>query len=382
MKIHNFRFQNKALEFKIEPIKFSNLSLLVGISGVGKTMILQALLELKKIVKGKALNGIEWEIVFSTNGNNNNIYLWRGAFENTGKIEFLDSEMVDKDVDETVAYRPKLEYEELYLNDNLIAVRKENEIILENKPTPKLSSYKSLLNLFAEVEIISPASESFNKIIKSDDSDPKGFFVMDNFEKILQKHTTIESIRNANMPINIKLALTYKNQLNIFTTIKEHFIDVFPQIEDIKLEPLKTSVPFFMQNIPQLQIKEKEVAKWIFQNRISSGMFKTLMQISEIYLCSEGTVILIDEFENSLGINCIDTLIENLLHDDRHLQFIVTSHHPYIITAIGMEHWKIISRHGGTIITKDAKDFKLGKSRHDAFKQLIQLTDYRRGIKI
>lgn len=383
MKIHNFRFQNKVLELKIEPIRFSNLSLLVGISGVGKTMILQALLELKKIVKGKALNGIEWEIVFSTNGNNDNIYLWKGAFESTEKIEFLDSGMVEEDDDdETVAYRPKLEYEALYLNDNLIAVRKENEITLENKLTPKLSSYKSLLNLFAEVEIISPASENFNKIIRSDDSESKGFFLMENFEKILQKHTTIESIRNAHMPINIKLALTYKNQPGIFTTIKEHFIDVFPQIEDIKLEPLKIDVPFFMQNIPQLQIKEKEVAKWIFQNRISSGMFKTLMQISEIYLCSEGTVILIDEFENSLGINCIDTLIENLLHDDRHLQFIVTSHHPYIITAIGMEHWKIVSRHGGTIITKDAKDFKLGKSRHEAFKQLIQLTDYREGIKI
>ena len=105
------------------------------------------------------------------------------------------------------------------------------------------------------------------------------------------------------------------------------------------------------------------------------------MQISELFLCSEGTVILIDEFENSLGINCIDTLIENLLYDNRGLQFIITSHHPYIINSIGMEHWKVVSRNGGTIITQNAKDFKLGKSRHEAFKQLIQLTGYRNGIK-
>ena len=113
MKIHSFRFQNKALELKIEPIKFSNLSLLVGISGVGKTMILQSLLELKRIVNGKALNGIEWELIFSTNGNNDNTYLWQGCFETTEEIEFIDNGIVEENDDEVGVYRPKLEYEKL-----------------------------------------------------------------------------------------------------------------------------------------------------------------------------------------------------------------------------------------------------------------------------
>ena len=183
-------------------------------------------------------------------------------------------------------------------------------------------------------------------------------------------------------PPYLKLAIAYKNKMEIFNTVKENFINVFTQVEDIKLEPLEEGdVPFFLRNSPRLQIKEKNVSKWILQNKISSGMFKTLMQISQLFLCAENTVILIDEFENSLGINCIDTLTETLLYDNRDLQFILTSHHPYIINAIGMKYWKVVSRNGGVISTKNAEEYKLGKSRHEAFKQLIQLNDYRKGIR-
>lgn len=47
------------------------------------------------------------------------------------------------------------------------------------------------------------------------------------------------------------------------------------------------------------------------------------MQISECYFAAEGTVILIDEFENSLGVNCINVL-SDLLSENRNLQFIPT----------------------------------------------------------
>ena len=43
-----------------------------------------------------------------------------------------------------------------------------------------------------------------------------------------------------------------------------------------------------------------------------------------------------------------------------YLQFILPSHHPYIINGIGMEYWKVVSRTGGVISTKNADEFKLG----------------------
>jgi len=381
MKIKKFKYNNENLELKINSINFSNLSLLVGVSGVGKTLILQGILDLKKISQGKSIGGVEWEIEFSIGIREQN-YIWRGAFERTELNGIEKDFYYDDDETENLMPRPKIIYEELYLENELIVDRKENDIKLKGQHTPKLSSFKSAVNLFNEEEIISSVYEDFNKIIKSDDPDVKGVPLFDNFDNLLMNYKTIENIQNANIPLYLKLALAYKNKMEIFNTVKENFIRVFSQVEDVKLEPLEEgNLPSFIRNSPRLQIKEKNVSKWILHNKISSGMIKTLMQISQLFLCAENTVILIDEFENSLGINCIDTLTENLLYDHRNLQFILTSHHPYIINAIGMEYWKVVSRTGGVISTKTSEAYKLGKSRHEAFKQLIQLSDYRKGIK-
>ncbi|OQX24348.1 MAG: hypothetical protein BWK80_21310 [Desulfobacteraceae bacterium IS3] len=377
MKIKNFKYENKNLELKINPIRFSNLSLLVGVSGVGKTMILEAILDLKKISQGKSSGGVEWEIQFAIGKEEKN-YLWRGAFERTEASGAESGSYDDGGKTEMITTRPKIIYEELYLENELIVERSQNNIKLKGQSAPKLSSYTSVLNLFNEEEIISSVYEHFNKII-SDDYDITEFPIYESFDKLAKQYTAMESLQNADFPIYLKLAIAYKNKMEVFNTVKENFINVFRQVEDIKLEA--SGEGDLLADSSRFQIKEKNVSKWIPHNKISSGMFKTLMQISQLFLCAESTVILIDEFENSLGINCIDILTENLVYDNRELQFILTSHHPYIINAIGMEYWKIVSRNGGVISTKNAEEYKLGQSRHEAFKQLIQLNDYRNGIK-
>lgn len=138
-------------------------------------------------------------------------------------------------------------------------------------------------------------------------------------------------------------------------------------------------MPDLLKDYPFIQIKEKGVKHWISQNRISSGMFRTLMQLSELYLCSEGTVFLIDEFENSLGINCINEITNDILASKRKLQFVLTSHHPYIIDAIGYNNWKLVTRNAGVIKTHNIDKFNIGKSKHSAFMQLIQLEEYQTG---
>ena len=136
----------------------------------------------------------------------------------------------------------------------------------------------------------------------------------------------------------------------------------------------------FIFEVTVIQIKEKSVNKWIPHNRMSSGMLRTLLHIAEMYLWNDGTVILIDEFENSLGLNCIDVLTEDLLYANTNIQFIATSHHPYIINKVPFDHWKIVTRNGGVISTFDAKDFDLGNSHHDKFLTLINHPYYKNGI--
>jgi hypothetical protein len=57
------------------------------------------------------------------------------------------------------------------------------------------------------------------------------------------------------------------------------------------------------------------------------------------------------------------------------LQFIATSHHPYIINNIPYEYWKIVTRKGGHISIRNASDYNLGKSKQEAFLQLTKILE-------
>ena len=60
-------------------------------------------------------------------------------------------------------------------------------------------------------------------------------------------------------------------------------------------------------------------------------------------------------------------------------QFIVTSHHPYIINKIPVEKWKIVNREKNVIKSYKAKDY-IDSSNHDSFIKLINSNFYMHGI--
>ena len=161
---------------------------------------------------------------------------------------------------------------------------------------------------------------------------------------------------------------------------------MFPQVETIKVEPLDSSklqgdIPFFVKLAPFIQFKEVENPNWIPIMEMSAGMYRTLIHIIELYLSASGTVILIDEFENSLGVNCIDELTNAIKGAIHRIQFIITSHHPYIINNISPSNWKIVTRKGKNIIAQDAAELNFNKSKHEAFIQLINLPSYQTGLQ-
>jgi ABC-type dipeptide/oligopeptide/nickel transport system ATPase component len=373
MKIKKVAFCDLELDWRFEPIYFSNLALLVGVSGVGKTQILNGILRLQQIANGISLNGLEWDITFSTI--NNVEYHWQGEFETQRFTAIFPSEE-----DETNKFR--IVQEHLLRDGDVIIERTANEIQFKGKKTPKLSPFQSVVDILSQEEDILPVQQAFNKIIYSDNSNSaNGIYGMQEkvISRILKENIPLNSIQESNMPVVLKLLLVSHYYPEIFDKIKQKFIDIFPQVEDVKIEAVEDNDYPSIPDFP-IQIKEKGVNNWIFQHNLSSGMLKTLIHISELYLSPEGTVILIDEFEKSLGINCID-IVTDLIVENKNIQFILTSHHPYIINNIGMEHWKIVTRKGGIVTVIDAKDLNLGKSKHQAFAQLINREEYSEGIK-
>jgi len=402
MKINQLRYYDHKREWRLEPIQFSNLNLLVGVSGVGKSQILESINTLKKITTGESFNGVEWDIKFTTE--DDLYYHWMGEFEHK-KLDGQNSQENEC----------KILKETLVKNQEPIIERVNQAISFKNQTLPKLSSCQSAIHILAEEEDIAPVKKSFRQIQQSNynytysyfnyksingtkdiESIEKDIATIQSLERIIipldfmvnksclemqlkeYPSPTLENLHEIINPIKNKLVVLIfisHNFPDIFERIKNDFIQIFPFIEDIKIEVNGKERDY------QIKFKEKGVDSWINEERISSGMRKTFFYIIDLYTYPNGTVILIDEFENSLGVNCIDTL-SNLISENRDLQFIITSHHPYIINKIGMQYWKIITRKGGIVTARDAREFNLGKSRHEAFMQLINLDAYTEGVSV
>ena len=104
-------------------------------------------------------------------------------------------------------------------------------------------------------------------------------------------------------------------------------------------------------------------------------MLKTFYYLTEVILSESGSLLLIDEFENGLGLNCMGPLLEQIVARED-LQLILSSHHPYIINNIPSESWQIITREQSTIHAQSAEEFGIGKTRYDAFFELMNRLEF------
>ncbi|MFM6672158.1 MAG: AAA family ATPase [Dolichospermum sp.] len=134
MKIISLRIKNNFLGWDFDEVDFSsNLTLLVGFSGAGKTQILRAITDLSRIASGKAINGLEWEIKFSTVQGNE--FIWEGSFDalEADKLIFDDKDERDK---------PSLIYENLTLCNYVLIELHQKKIKFKDQKMPKIYSHK------------------------------------------------------------------------------------------------------------------------------------------------------------------------------------------------------------------------------------------------
>lgn len=377
MHIISLNYCDKRRNWDFNTLDFYKLTLLVGASGAGKTQILKTVDNIKKISKGDSLNGIKWRVKFELL--DKRTYVWEGEFE-VKTHSIFDVEDEEKEAKYEIL-------SEQLISDNVKIIDRDSQKIMFNgKETVKLSSQQSAVFLLKEEELINPVFKEFGKIqmVNYAESLLASRMLLPEMikaESLLKKYDTIDKVKESSLETCVKVFLASKLDENIFKSIKDRYIDIFPQVKDIKFAPIESfDAPSFMKDYPFIQIQEKNVENWISQEYISSGMYRSLMQISELYLCPEGSVLLMDEFENSLGVNCIDELTNDILNTERKIQFVLTSHHPYIINNIPYQNWKIVTRIAGHVTIKNASDYRIGNSKHDAFIQLLQLDEFSNGV--
>lgn len=362
----------------IEKIYFNDMSLLVGQSGVGKSQILKhinfmsGLLGDNKRVCNNLIQDIcEYTVSFEAMNDN---YIYKAKIDpNDFKLNENDNGNNFKIICESL----KKNEEEILYNRNI------EENILKIKGYEKIPMVKendSVLNIFSREDVFINIHREIDKIYDLTKITELNFniskkLVDDLLTKINETKNTNEyrnkkvnkeeylMIRGASYKALAQLLYFYNKER--FNKVKEIFKDIFSSVEDIEVICNEEKQEY------ELILKEYGCDYWIEWEQISSGMKKTFSFLVVIESIPEDSIILIDEFENSLGNNCLDELSDFILGYGRNIQFIITSHHPYIINNIPADYWKIITRKNSVIKNNNAKELGIGSTKYDAFFELI-----------
>ncbi len=394
-------FWAKSNDFEVDEIHFSsNPTLLVGESGAGKSQILKALLMLKSLATKE-------DVVFSTRyGRENSVpigFEWELNFE-IKKINYKWKGSIQKGVGTVYdAFTPQYIIESLYQNDKLIFERiddKKSTFNGNNLPNGLIFT-NSFIYQFKHDEVVKLVHQAFIKIQHYDMTREREriYFKQERLE--LNNYKTIAELISSNLSILEKIFIAsggiqnisffnkedgsielYRNnphKFDIFSKIENDFKNIFPNVTFVFISI--TSDHYFNANDKNLYLRitiQLNNGKSIHQENISSGMLRTLYHLAEIYLSPPETVILIDEFENSLGTNCMDVLVDGIIHQNKNVQYIITSHHPYIINNIPYQYWKIVQHdENGVVKTKNGVELiGMGKSRQSAYSQLMKLQNH------
>lgn len=368
VKLKWIEFKNLRTGLKIEKIEFNDdVTLLVGLSGVGKTQI---------------LNAIEYSLKLATN---KNVQLKPFAVSlciEIGKDDYVWEYKIERnpveDIIESKETNYIFTYEKLVKNRTQTIVYRKGENIqvmgYEKVPNPKKD--ESLLVQYSEDDFFRPIISGITKLYPIEiEMDVRGAIDRESFNMFKAKiKQSMQSSLNpsfekySHLPVALKLYIVkeYYPQLyaKIFDAVKELFMEVnsIDIVEDPSMEVYVVAIDVY--------------GKKLMQDEISNGMLKTIYYIVELVTMSQDSLVLIDEFENGLGVNCIDVLAEILLDERKDLQFIITSHHPKIINQISSAKWKIIERNISTVTNSTAEEYGISHSQHDAYFNLINRWEF------
>jgi hypothetical protein len=385
-----FEYRDTLRGWTLEPVTFGGFDLLVGISGAGKTRIVRAVEQVCAVALGSKeveerideARGAEFSIGFEHKGV---VYRWEAELEKPSERQPQGNGAVPS------ADPPLVRTERITQGGRLLVERSPDRFAFESSLLPKLDRSKSAIAILKEEVTMAPLYEAFSRCIdrKILETLPShGVAFEKGFEETRNRYGSLEKLgADFSLPLHFKAEALQELFPDAFAEVSEAFREAFPSVTQLKLH--RVYVPEIGQslaNVYQIVIAASEsgVEQWVPFPEMSSGMQRYLSFLVHLSFAPPGTVVLIDELETSLGVNCLGPATDFLLRRAPDLQFIITSHHPYIIEKIPPENWKIVTRRGSRVRVLDAKAIPAlakGRSRLDHFTRLINLPEYEQGIQ-
>jgi hypothetical protein len=351
------------------------MNLFVGASGSGKTKALNILFNIGVCAIHEKFFDAQWSLEFEHAG-----------VEYTWKYEGIGSEGVESQV---------VASEELWIRvaDSLerqLFKRAGAEFSYEGKYSPKLARQHSGIYLLREEDEIKPVFEGFTRLMR------RRFWSEDLSVSLsmrtlprplvskLAKRADRSELFKEQQPLHLLMYLLEKFFHSEYELIADQFKRVFPFVEEVQVRMADEllNVPLG-EMMPMVFIKEKGIPKPIHLNEVSSGMQKVFLIIADVINSPADIIYMVDEYENSLGVNAIDFLPPFVGECGGKRQFIVTTHHPLLINAIPISDWFVFHRKGTQIRVTHGNELveKYGKSKQQRFIQLINDPIYKNGVE-
>ena len=367
MKILSLEYQD-ADGWTLEPMKLSGFNLLVGVSGAGKTRIVQAIERVCALALGKTIFGSRGATFTIELEHDGCPWRWEADFGLTAD---------PLDVLAVPASMVRIRSERIERDEKPFVERTSDRFVFDKQELPRLTRTNSAIVTLREEPAMAPLATAFSRCVyRVLNVQP---FVASELPDPPVKYDSVDRLgADFSLPLLNKALLLSEQFPEAFSGVQEAFRDAFPSVE--KLMATRDIRPW-PDVLPKLEaIEAGTVIPFVV---LSSGMQRYLSFLIHLSFAPRGTVVLIDELEASFGINCLPAATDFLMSRAPDLQLILTSHHPYIIEQIPMRHWKVVTRKGSRVRVLDSADIPaLQKSSHlDAFLRLINLPEYNQGIQ-
>jgi predicted ATPase len=350
--------------WRFEEVHFGRINLIVGLTGSGKSRFINTIYNLAKYVTLDEFKKGYWAIELII-----------------GEVKYRwEVRTVEIDGQQLVVYEKLTSIDKEEAAADLI-VREDEKFEYKGTNLPKLSRNSTGVYLLREEDEIQRIYQGFQKILKrefyGDELRQNCNYgsIPDSILKKMEKKRNLDVIFQSKLDLNAKLFLLERHFNDIYLQIVDRFKSVFPSIETCSVSELSSVIKHVSsaRSTPVFTIKEKRVDKVLGLQDLSSGMQKVLLLITDIYTVPDGGIYLIDEYENSLGVNAINFFPSFMQETSQANQFIITSHHPYLINNIPVKEWYVFHREGSDVKVKYGAELeeRFGKSKQQAFVKLI-----------
>jgi AAA15 family ATPase/GTPase len=342
MYLRQFSFREnagKTIEWLIDNVKLGEINLVVGKNSSGKTRTLNALTDLVDMLKGRgtrASGPVSYELIFRNSE------------------EFMRYEL-EYDLE-------TIRMERLYMGDDLVLERGEDgrgvikyestpgSIYLEFEiPHDQLACYAKRDRLqHPFIEIIHGWAISLRRFDFSGDLGKTRYALKSAFE-----------------PREIDLSITNNSLVPIITIANEAYPEFKRQVmEDMKeisynLEDF--GIIHFSERFGQadqdryaVYTSEEGLEKKVTQRDMSQGMFRAfsvLVQINYYIMCGHKGFVIIDDIGEGLDFSRAKLLVQLLIRKAgaSRIQLIMSTNDSFIMNAVDIEHWAVMTREGNKI---------------------------------